>query len=386
MSWGAVIGAGAALIGGKMSANSASKSLRAQEKQAKLLSDVGFTPWGTTGFGGAGVSFDNGQANFDLGSFQGLFDMFGQNSYNSMRQGRQFQDAANQGLGGILALSGQAGGLAQGAGARAEGLQQNGFQRGLQDLLFGGATQTAGRLNQGFDGIRDDTLSLLRQQAQPFEQRQFQGLQDTQFAQGIMGSTGGSLQTEAFARGLGQADISRQLAASGEARATQGSLQSLLGAQLGGGQALAGLENSLLNDAFNQFGSMSGLTADLNNTVFGRGQAMNQSGFQQLGGQGQLMQMLMGLGNFGGNMGAQSSNTRLQALTGGQAGMAQFGPSGNDMWAGFLGSLGTNIFGSDSTPFRGNQSSTPAGSTSTPNSLSGGGGYNPFAGMFPGMQ
>lgn len=388
MSWGAVIGAAASLVGGKMSANSAASGLRAQQQAADRLGATEFNPYTVFGPGGMGFSAQDGQARFNLGSFEGLFEEFARSSQGNFITGGNIQNAANQGIPGLLALSGQAGSLASLAGNQAFGLAQNGFQRGLQDQLFSGASATAGRLNQGFDGIRDETLALLRAQAQPFETRQFQGLQDTQFAQGIGGSSGGALQTEAFARGLGQADITRQLAASGEARATQSSLQSLLGAQLGGGQGLASLENSLMQDAFNRFGATSSLAGDLNTNIFNRGGAMQQQGMQALGGQQALLGMLMSLGNFGANLGAQDANTRLGALGGQSQAIGNFGAGGDDVMASFLASLGSSIFSQDSTPFGGAPSSTQQVFTqnSGMNTSSLGGttsaNYNPFAGMF----
>jgi hypothetical protein len=104
------------------------------------------------------------------------------------------------------------------------------------------------------DQYRQQTLDLLRQQAAPFEQRAFNANQQNLFGTGRLGTTGGGLQTEAFARGLGQADLARQLQAGQESR--------LASSQ----------QDQLLSSAFSRFGDTSRLAADLNQGLFGREQ------------------------------------------------------------------------------------------------------------------
>jgi hypothetical protein len=119
--------------------------------------------------------------------------------------------------------------------ANIQGTVQNAGILGATGL----ATQAFGRAAQlGSGQAGASILDLLRQQAQPFENRAFNNLQSNLFSTGRIGSTGGGLQTEAFARGLGQADLSRQT------------------------QAL-GLEDQLLSSAFNRFGQTTGLANDL---------------------------------------------------------------------------------------------------------------------------
>lgn len=77
--------------------------------------------------------------------------------------------------------------------------------------LFGlGALSQLGLATQDPSQLAAERLGLLRQEAQPFENRAFNRLQDSLFASGRIGTTGGGIQTEAFARGLGQADLARQ--------------------------------------------------------------------------------------------------------------------------------------------------------------------------------
>jgi hypothetical protein len=192
----------------------------------------------------------------------------------------------------------------------------NQFQTGLQGTAFGNAQALLGNLGQTYDQAYGNTLGTLRAQAQPEEARAFAGLTDNLFATGRLGSTGGGLQTEAFARGLGQADLSRQLAATQQAQqaqqnqlglavgqtgigtglAAQGNnnmaalsstMQGLFGAGsnmfgVGGnlmGMGLQGtsLQDQLLNSAFGRFGQTSQLAADLNQARFARSMYGNET-------------------------------------------------------------------------------------------------------------
>jgi hypothetical protein len=127
----------------------------------------------------------------------------------------------------------------------------------------------------GSEQARSRTLDLLRQQAQPYEERAFSGLQDNLFSTGRMGSTGGALQTEAFARGLGEADLSRQLAANQEGRNFQNNAMGLAGAS-------GNLSDSLLQNAFGNFQNFAGLANDVENSRFAQNIAGGEMGFDQL--------------------------------------------------------------------------------------------------------
>jgi len=383
----------ASLGGAAIGARQADKDRRMEQERIDRLAQVRFNPFNVTGPGGMGVGFSGGRANFNLGDFQNLFDQFRGGSEQDLAGGRGLQGMSNAGLPGMLAGIGQAGGLSSGAFGRAQGLQQNGFQRGLQNQMFGGASDAFGRLNQGYGDVRQGQLDLLRQEAQPFEARSFQGLLDSQQARGIGGSSGGALQTEAFARGLGQADLSRQLAASGEARNAQGMDLQNLQAFMGGGTGLAGMEDSLLSNVFNRFGATQGLASDLSNNIFNRGSSLfNQAGAGLGGAQSMIAQML-GLGQFGGNLGASQASTDIAAAGGALQGQQNTGMTGQDVMGGFLSSLGTNLMGGSlgggsSFNLGGGGFGGGVGFTS-PNTFGGAGavmgtGSNPFAGMFPG--
>lgn len=189
----------------------------------------------------------------------------------------------------------------------------NQFQTGLQGTAFGNAQNLLGSLGGTYDQAYGNTLNTLRQQALPEEQRAMAGLTDNLFATGRLGSTGGALQTEAFARGLSQADLSRQLAAGQEGRLAQqnqlglaagqtqlglglanqgnqnmGTLSNTMQGLFGAGSNLAGLglqgaglQDQLLNSAYGRFGQTSQLAADLNQARFARSMYGNELGYNR---------------------------------------------------------------------------------------------------------
>lgn len=103
------------------------------------------------------------------------------------------------------------------------------------------------------------------------------------FGSGRTGTTGGALQTEAFAKGLGQADLQRQLFARGEARTQQSHAgqQARTLANVGG--STRQLQESLLDSAFGRFGDTMGLASDLEGNRFGRQQARSDQNVARAG-------------------------------------------------------------------------------------------------------
>jgi hypothetical protein len=209
-----------------------------------------------------------------------------------------------------LSQAGQLGGFnpaqlfagAQGIAGQLPGSNQ--FQTGLQGSAFDAAQAQLGSLGQTYGQAYDNTLGTLRAQARPEEDRAFAGLTDNLFSTGRLGSTGGALQTEAFARGLGQADLSRQLAATQQAQQAQqnslglatgasgigmglaqqgnnnmgalsNSMQGLFGAGFGG----SSLQDQLLNSAFGRFGQTAQMNADLNQARFARSMYGNETAY-----------------------------------------------------------------------------------------------------------
>lgn len=399
----AVVGAGASLFGARNAARSADADRALAQNQIARLAQVGFNPE-DVGLFGAGVNFGPGGASFNGGPFNQRFNQLGFLGEQGLRDAFFTNQLANRGLADVMqnqqganllaqsalqdALAGPDAGLSQmfgGFAGQAGGAFGTGARRGLQafdESLGLGNAQLArsgffgDEAAQGFDDLRSSTLATLREQAAPFESRALSDLQDQLFAQGRLGSTGGDRSFEAFARGLGQADLQRQLTAANEARQTRGqagnlasqfgqlgsALRSSAAGQLGAGTALDSmfantaqgfgglglqaqrLEDQLLSNAFGRFGSTAGLAADLQGGIAGRGAQQLQQGLAALGGQTGIMDALLNLGTFGANLGAQRANTDLAAAGGAVQGVGTLGPSGSDLTSAALANFGGNLF------------------------------------------
>lgn len=286
MAWVAVAGAGASLLGGVMQGKS--------EKKAA----AGMNPWNVSGL--------FGEATFDPNSRTAKFagdryttdarNMLGSNIANMFGGGgnQQFSQFA-QGLGNE-----QLPGLFQQYQQQLGGMPSEAYGQYQQQM-----GQAQGIANQDLQGLMGQKLNLLRQQAAPQEQQQYNSLQNRLFGQGRLGSTGGQGEVSAFARGLGEADLSRQMQAQ----------------QLG-------------IQAQNQNLSQAGLLSELAGTGFANALNYNDIGVNRAA---QRMQNAMGLFGFGNDLNA---NMQQQGLSGLQ------GMMGIDQNAMNAMALGKNLSGS----------------------------------------
>jgi hypothetical protein len=269
------------------------------QQQALDRSTTQLNPFTFTGGNGMSANYQNGQGGINFGALdsqqQNLLGLSGgalgaaQNPASQMGGFNQALNIGNWYAGGGLpqdpsqaGINMQANSLQGLFGNTLQGVQ--GFQGvggGLASTAFRGAADQAVAASQGFSDVQANTLSQLRQQAQPFEQRQFDSLQNNQFATGRLGTSGGALQTEAFARGLGQADLSRQLASAQEARSTQQNALGLSQGLAGIGGGVQGLNDQLLQSAFGRFAQTSGMFGDVNQQRLGNSILMNDIGYQR---------------------------------------------------------------------------------------------------------
>lgn len=96
-------------------------------------------------------------------------------------------------------------------------------QQGIRDVANVNPNVTpAASPYDAFGDVYNQNLSLLRQQAAPQEDQAYNALQNKLYSQGRLGSTGGGLDITAFAKGLGEADVARQLAAFNTAQGVAG--------------------------------------------------------------------------------------------------------------------------------------------------------------------
>lgn len=162
--------------------------------------------------------------------------------YGNKNQAGEYQAAANQSTGKPTPVQSMFGNVAYNPNT---GIQ---LTPGQAPGAFGGAPP---ELINAFNQLNDQgaisqeaggRLGLLRQLAQPEEQRATQGLEQRLFSQGRLGGTGGAVQQEALARAQGSADLERQLASQDWAR--NNALQRFNAATgvIGAGQAQQGID------------------------------------------------------------------------------------------------------------------------------------------------
>jgi hypothetical protein len=322
----AVIGA-VATAGSAVSSAQASRSQARAQEQALANSRTSLSNFGVYDTQGAGARRTDGTVNLEYGyQFDPTFNYLAQNAQTASRLAgmrglpedvQRAQQELQRRTAGPLAGD-QLDFLTQGLRSQYDAQQQqlNNFQSvapGLANTAFLGAAQRAQEAGQGFDTTYQDVLSNLRQQAAPFEERQLNQLQNDLFGSGRLGTTGGALQTEAFARGLGQADLQRQLSARNEARAVQD--QALAQAQglAGLGSGVRGLDDQLLSSAFGRFNQTAQLAQNLGQQRFGNSILLNQQGYERAL---QGLNTSMQLQQFPGQLQQQQLNLALQNLQG----------------------------------------------------------------------
>lgn len=372
MAWAAVGGAAVSAVGGYLSS------------QGSATSAPKFRPYDvTTGMGTADWDRKGKQINAALSPEQQAFA----NQYNTMAQQylsgggatnpfQQFAMGGVQGaipglfggalnasqgdqasldayLGNMSGLAGSTGGMYNTLNSAGMNILGGGGPMGQANQMFGLGQQLMGN---NYNDVFNNRLGLLREQAAPFESRAADSFLNRQYAMGRMGSTGGGRDVEAFARGLGQADTTRQLDAMNLSENLYGrdqsmgaglmgtGLQGVLGS-LGAGQSLFGLGANLGSSLGNMYGAGFQASQGYNDMTNARAQ--------------QRMTNAMSLFGFGNTLGQQdiSTGTSLQGIPmnmyqqmmeqakiGGSAGGAAMTPGSTNpgMVAGgqFLGGIG----------------------------------------------
>lgn len=199
----------------------------------------------------------------------------------------QFLNAGQQGLPQMMGGAGQMFGNTL---AQAQGQFDNPFAQGLTNSLLGQSQAAFDALPGTAEARQQQALNLMREQAQPFEERAFSNLQDKLFMQGQGGTSGGGLQMEAFARGLSQADTSRQLQAMQEGRAAAQHQMAQGTGMATQAMGLQGLQDQLLTGATNRFNATGAFAQGLQNQQYGQALSTLQNIFAPQ----QLQQQLTG--------------------------------------------------------------------------------------------
>lgn len=377
MTWGAVAGgviaAGGSLLSAKASQPAAFKgkdtysnlgyidftkkqvrSNLSPEQQAfyDQYGDIARQYLGGGGYGGqlAGIIGQDAASQIP-GLFQGALDNSAVD-YNSMLGYQQGMGSVLGGMGNLFGLTGQAG--MEAMMGQAPGMDQSNFMFGAGANLF--------NQSQNYNDVFNQRLGLLREQAAPFESRAADSFLNRQYAMGRMGSTGGGRDVEAFARGLGQADTTRQLDAMNLSEALRGRDmtmgQGLMGMGTQGLQSGYNSRYGAIGDLFSRSGVLGGGTASMFGNVF-----QNQQGFNDLVNARAQQRMMNAANMFG--FGSDINKANLQIGTGmsadqrnivnsllqtGQLGVAAAGggqagpqnPAGSALGAGLMG-FGTTM-------------------------------------------
>jgi hypothetical protein len=314
---------------GAYNANRSARAQQSAQNQALAASNTTLGDFGYSSPGGQGGSYNNqtGQMEYSLGDLDPIRQALTRFAGSNMPTGGMPQgvtNAANQlnaarnplvdtGRGQLDAMGddiyNQFRNSSQGLTQQA----QSGFQTGLQNTAFTGAGNQLASLNQTYGQVYDNTLGNLRSQADVTNQRNFANLNQNLFSTGRLGTSGGALQTEAFARGLSQADAGFQLQAQQQAQMAQQNQLGLAQGMTGIGSGLRSQQEDLLNNAFGRFTQSAGLASDLNNQRFQRSMYQNEQQYSRAQeGLGTQMQ----LAGFPAQLqGAQLQNV-LQALQG----------------------------------------------------------------------
>lgn len=355
----AVIAAGASAAGAYSSIKAGqAQSRAARNAQGAAGAGVNLNPFSVGGYGQIGANYGgNGNLTLDYGQLAGLNN--GLQGYASQLGGalnpnQQLPGYVNQQLVNLSAfagfsdptqqqanqLGGQLGTAFQTAADQYNNLygQAQPGMTNLTNTAFMGAAQQAQQAAQGYQSTYDQQLALLRQQASPLEQQQQNALQQNQFNTGRLGTSGGALQTEAFARGLGQADISRQLAATQTAQSVQSQA-------LNQASGLASIGNTQLQNAFSNFGNLQNAYSQNIQNRFTNSSLTNQNNYNNYlsaFGAGSQAAMLPGalqaqqLGNINtaitgtGGLQQQGINLYTAGLQGAQVGInGMLGQAGN---------------------------------------------------------
>lgn len=231
----------------------------------------------TGGLNTANTNLGNfaGQQSNIANSFNGAAPANIQNAINS-----QAQQQAPQGTQGALNAQGQLQVGVQGSQLGLMNQGQNQLNNPLTQNLQGAAQNQLNTAGSDFTNTYNTQLAALNQQlALPAAQAQSQ-LNDAEFGRGQLGTSGGALQTQAFATGLGQAFMGNQNQAYNQAMNAQNSATNNAATLNGAANQNLNTANSLLANAYGQFNNTSALNTNTANSIFNQNSQISQLGNQ----------------------------------------------------------------------------------------------------------
>jgi hypothetical protein len=298
---------------------------------------IGYDPWRAAhdGF----ITFNPQESGFnqDIRNTMGIMNPF-------LLSGGLFQDPGMQA--GFNAASGDMAGAfgnAQSALGQQMSPEMFGNLQASNQGLFGAGMAALGNTDQS--ALIDQVINSNRALTQPFQDRQFNKLQDRLFAQGRLDSSGGSRDTTNLLSEFQRQDFQNVM---GGQQLGLNALQNNRGFGMAALSGAAGLENQGFNQMLgslrqNQSAGQGRLQNAMSMFGLGRDTFGQQFGLGLQGQQGMLnqdnflMQAILGLMNAeSGRIGAMGlSNQALANLAGGQAGSN----------SGFFGGLSDSIMG-----------------------------------------
>jgi hypothetical protein len=241
INWGSLLpllgAAGSSLFGASTQNGLNGAAQNAARGSQQLYNFGAGTPSGVGGNYTANPGGLGGNVNLNYGNLTGV---------NSQLQGLAGQFAGAAGVNGVPSAltngANNAFGVASGNINPANANANNFYGAANTQLQAAGQDPT-----QYANGV----YSNLTAQAKPWEDAQTAALQDSQFGKGQAGTSGGALQTQAFAQGLGTADLQRQITAQQMGQQQQQ-------AAVANASNLSGAGSSLLQNAFSNFNTTQG--------------------------------------------------------------------------------------------------------------------------------
>lgn len=322
MTWGAVAGAAVSVVGSALTSDSGPKRPKWRPYDTENL-------WGTSsidrkskqinqnlsGFaqGVAGdlqsqVAASLASPTWDMGQSLAQQGVIGtRNDYNQLQN---YQGLDPNVMNNVNAMQMRG---AQGL-TRSFGAMQNPYAQQQMQLGMGFMGAQAGN----YDSVMQNRLGLLRQQAQPFEDRAQNSLTSKLFSMGQLGpnSTAGNRNIEAFGQGLAQADTGRQLDAMGFAQGLYNQDQQYALAQQGMGANMFGAGVGNYNAQALNSANVAGAMGNYGQGMFDTAANMNNFGYNRAQDRIKASMGLFGFGNTVQTSGQNNAAVGINMLSG----------------------------------------------------------------------
>lgn len=313
--FGGVASGLAGLVGAGLGAAANNKISNQQTNAYTTAGNAANTnPWNTSGPGGIGATFNNGQIGLNAGAMGPAASQFGQFASQQLGQGMNGVPAGvtNSGNAFMQQLQRLMGSSQMGA---------NGASSIMNSPLVGNSLGAAQGLENSaganFGTAYNTALQSQLAALNPAIQQQSNALLNSQFERGQAGTSGGALQTQALQNSFNQANLSAQNNALGQANAIMGTTGNLA-------NTFAGIGNSTFGTGAGALGSFNNQGAQFGQAGVNTQQQLAAFAPQLAGmyganangavsGFGGINNALLGQGTLGLNVGANQGNQMNKA-------------------------------------------------------------------------